>query len=110
MELLIYRLIRVSVIYVWHFCLIKYVLYDFVWFSKKKKKSNVHLLYSLIHVFIYLFIYFLFYLVYSCLFLFIIYNKWQNFAKRLAKAFRKTSHVCPHMTQGRGVGGKRWIY
>ena len=58
-----------------YFCLIKDLLCDFVWFNKK---SNVHLLYSSIHVFIHNSI--------------TKYN-WQNFAKPLAKAFRKNSIV-----------------
>ena len=50
MEFLIYLLIRVLVISVRYLCLMKNVLCNFVWFTKIK--SNVHLLYSFIHVFI----------------------------------------------------------
>ena len=73
MKLLIYRLIRVPMISVRYFCLIKDVLCDVVQFTKK---SNVHLLCSFIHVFFYNSI------TKYC---------WQNFIKSLAKAFRKTS-------------------
>ena len=67
MELLIYRLIRVSVISVRYFCLIKDVLYNFLWFTK-----NIKCTFTV--------------LIYSCL----IHNSitrysWQNFAKPLAK-------------------------
>ena len=74
-ELLIYPLIRVSVISVRYFCLIKDLLCNL--YGLPQKKSNVHLLYSFI-----------------CFFIHNSITKyyWQDFAKPLGKAFRKTSN------------------